>query len=214
MSRSCSTSSSSKSELCNPLIFDPFNHYLDASPVDAIAAILAPEIANTTRFDLNTRCSNPSSCPLSPGPPLDSATHLTPCSQGNPERLQLNATPIPDRSAIPIRSPKRPDSPHVVCDESGLEVASASRLLTSAQRGHSRCRTASIRIFGKSRRLGASSPDGEVAISSVDWSQRLRVLPMTGRVHLSQTGGRGPLTWSSNQSCKREQRRVLSSRVA
>ena len=75
---------------------------------------------------------------------------------------------------------------HVVCDKSGLEVASASRLLTSAQRGHSRRRTASIRIFGKSRRSGASSPDGEVAISCVDWSQRIRVLPMTGRVPLSR----------------------------
>ena len=124
----------------------------------------------------------------------------------------------------------QPNSPmlkshcHVVCDESGLEVASTSRLLTSAQRGHSRCRTASIRIFGKSRQSGASSPDGEVAISSVDWLQRLRVLPMTGRVPLSRhvgtpwglsrSGGRGPLTWSSNQSCEREQRRVLSRRVA
>ena len=98
----------------------------------------------------------------------------------------------------------------MVCDESGLEVASASRLLTSAQRGHSRRRTASIRIFGKSRRSGASSPDGEVAIPSVDWSQRLRVLPMIGRVPLSRPGGRGPLTWGSNQSCEREQRRVLS----
>ena len=43
-----------------------------------------------------------------------------------------------------------------------------------------------IRIFGKSRWSGASSPNGEVAISSVDWSQRLRVLPMTGRVPLSR----------------------------
>ena len=50
----------------------------------------------------------------------------------------------------------------------------------------SRRRTASIRIFGKSRRSGASSPDGEVAISCVDWSQRIRVLPMTGRVPLSR----------------------------
>ena len=114
----------------------------------------------------------------------------------------------------------QPNSPmlkshcHVVCDESGLEVASASRLLTSAQRGHSRHRTASIRIFAKSRRSGASGPNRGVAISSVDWSQRPRVLPMTGRVPLSRPGGRGPLTWSSNQSCEREQRCVLSRRVA
>ena len=91
-----------------------------------------------------------------------------------------------DQSLHQPNSPMLKSHRHVVCDESGLEVASASRLLTSAQRGHSRRRTASIRIFGKSRRSGASSPDGEVAISSVDWSQRLRVLPMTGRVPLSR----------------------------
>ena len=123
-------------------------------------------------------------------------------------------TRLSDKFLSPPNSPILESHRHMVCDESGLEVASASRLLTSAQRGHSRRRTASIRIFGKSRRSGASSPDGEVAISSVDWSQRLRVLPMTGRVPLSRPGGCGPLTWSSNQSCEREQRHVLSCRVA
>ena len=70
-----------------------------------------------------------------------------------------------ERSRARLRRPtllsdqflRQPNSPmleshcHVVCDESGLEVASASRLLTSAQRGHSRRRTALIQIFGKSR---------------------------------------------------------------
>ena len=36
-------------------------------------------------------------------------------------------------------------------------------------KGTSHCRTALIRIFGKSQWSGASRPDGEVAISNVDW---------------------------------------------
>ena len=39
---------------------------------DVIAAILAPEIANTTCFDSNTHRGSPSLCPLSPRPPWDS----------------------------------------------------------------------------------------------------------------------------------------------
>ena len=77
---------------------------------DTITTILAPEFANTTHSDSKTRRGNPSLCLLSPRPPWDSATRLTPCSQGDSERLQLSATPIPDRLAIPIRSPKRLDS--------------------------------------------------------------------------------------------------------
>ena len=77
---------------------------------DAITAILAPEFTNMTRFDSNMRRGNPSSCLLSPGPPWDSASCSTPSLSRRLKRLRLDATPIPDRSAIPIRSPKRPDS--------------------------------------------------------------------------------------------------------
>ena len=79
-------------------------------PDDAIAAILAPKFANMTCFNSNMHRSNPSSCLLSPGPPWDSASHSTPSLSRRLKQLRLDATPIPDRSAIPIRSPKRPGS--------------------------------------------------------------------------------------------------------
>ena len=91
----------SNSNTLQPIMIDTYG--------DAIAAILAPEFANTTCFNSNMHRSNPSSCLLSPGPPWDSATRSTPCSQGDsataigrdPESRPIgDSTPIPEEAGF------------------------------------------------------------------------------------------------------------------
>ena len=80
------------------------------TPSDMIVAILAPEFANTTHFDLNTCCSNPSLCLLSPRPPWDSATLSTPALS-----RRLKAT------AIGCDSDSRPTSDsNLIPEEAGF----------------------------------------------------------------------------------------------